>query len=121
METCYVVAERFSSADFFHGPLAIVERRFPAILFAPDGVTKQSSIDLLKRLQELHADSLTITNDDEIASLSSRSLLMPKDIDEFLSPIPFILPAQLFAALLSQAKGIDADAPRSLSKVTRTM
>ncbi|MGI9034472.1 MAG: SIS domain-containing protein, partial [Pyrinomonadaceae bacterium] len=24
METCYVVAERFSSADFFHGPLAIV-------------------------------------------------------------------------------------------------
>ena len=121
METCYVVAERFSSADFFHGPLAIVERRFPAILFAPTGVTKQSSIDLLKRLQELHADSLTITNDDEIASLSSRSLMMPKDIDEFLSPIPFILPAQLFAALLSQAKGIDADAPRSLSKVTRTM
>ncbi len=33
METCYVVAERFSSADFFHGPLAIVERRFPVILF----------------------------------------------------------------------------------------
>ena len=121
METCYVVAERFSSADFFHGPLAIVERRFPAILFAPNGVTKQSSIDLLKRLQELHADSLTITNDDEIAALSSRSLMMPKDIDEFLSPIPFILPAQLFAALLSQAKGIDADAPRSLSKVTRTL
>ncbi|HVG39754.1 MAG TPA: SIS domain-containing protein, partial [Pyrinomonadaceae bacterium] len=26
METCYVVAERFSSADFLHGPLAIVER-----------------------------------------------------------------------------------------------
>src|SRR5256714_4491897 len=26
METCYVVAERFSSADFLHGPLAVVER-----------------------------------------------------------------------------------------------
>ena len=39
METCYVVAERFSSADFFHGPLAIVERRFPVILFAPKGAT----------------------------------------------------------------------------------
>ena len=39
METCYVVAERFSSADFFHGPLAIVERRFPVVLFAPAGVT----------------------------------------------------------------------------------
>ena len=121
METCYVVAERFSSADFFHGPLAIVERRFPVILFAPQGVTRQGSIDLLNRLRELHADSFAITNDDQIAALSSRALRMPKDIDEFLSPIPFIIPAQLFAALLAKAKGIDADAPRSLSKVTRTV
>ncbi|HEY0658764.1 MAG TPA: SIS domain-containing protein [Pyrinomonadaceae bacterium] len=121
METCYVVAERFSSADFFHGPLAIIERRFPVILFAPAGVTKQSNIDLLKRLQELHADSLAITNDEEIAGLSSRALLMPKEIDDFLSPIPNIIPAQLFAALLSEAKGINPDAPRSLSKVTKTI
>lgn len=121
METCYVVAERFSSADFFHGPLAVVERRFPVILFAPKGVTQQSSIDLLNRLHELKADSLSITNDPEAAKLSSRSLMMPDEIDEFLTPIPFIIPAQLFAAYLSAAKGIDADAPRSLSKVTKTI
>ncbi len=121
METCYVVAERFSSADFFHGPLALIERRFPVILFAPKGVTTQSNIDLLNRLKELHADSFSITNDKKIASLSSRSLLMPKEIDEFLSPIPFIIPAQLFAAYLAEAKGLDPDAPRSITKVTRTI
>lgn len=121
METCYVVAERFSSADFFHGPLAIVERRFPVILFAPRGVTDASNIDLLKRLLELNADSLAITNDNKIAKLSSRFLKLPEEIDEFLSPIPFIIPAQLFAALLAKAKGLDADAPRSLSKVTKTI
>jgi glucosamine--fructose-6-phosphate aminotransferase (isomerizing) len=121
METCYVVAERFSSADFFHGPLAIIERRFPAILFAPTGVTRQSNLDLLARLEELHADCLTITNDEEIARRSPRALLMPAEIDEFLSPIPFIVPAQLFAALLAKEKGIDADAPRSLSKITKTI
>src|SRR5260370_18308813 len=37
METCYVVAERFSSADFLHGPVAMIERHFPVILFAPPG------------------------------------------------------------------------------------
>ena len=121
METCYVVAERFSSADFFHGPLAIIERRFPVILFAPKGVTQQSSIDLLNRLRELKADCMSITNDAEAAKLSSRSLILPGDIDEFLTPIPFIVPAQLFAAYLSEAKGLDADAPRSLSKVTKTI
>lgn len=121
METCYVVAERFSSADFFHGPLAIVERRFPVILFAPRGVTQKGNVDLLNRLRELKADCLSITNDDEIAGLSSRNLQMSKGIDEILSPIPFIIPAQLFAAYLSEAKGINPDAPRSLSKVTKTL
>lgn len=121
METCYVVAERFSSADFFHGPLAIVERRFPAIMFAPKGITRQTNVDLLKQLQQLHADSFSITNDEEIAGLSSIALRMPEEIDEFLSPIPFIIPAQIFAALLAEAKGIDPDQPRSLSKVTKTV
>jgi glucosamine--fructose-6-phosphate aminotransferase (isomerizing) len=121
METCYVVAERFSSADFFHGPLAIVERRFPVVMFAPVGVTQKSSIELLKRLHELGADSLSITNDASIAQLSPNSLTLSPDIDEFLSPIPFIIPAQLFAALLSTAKGLDPDAPRSLEKVTKTI
>src|SRR3982751_3165521 len=65
METCYVVAERFSSADFLHGPLAVVERRFPVIMFAPHGVTQQSSIELIQRLKELEADCLAITNDDD--------------------------------------------------------
>ena len=121
METCYVVAERFSSADFFHGPLAIVKRRFPVVLFGPSGVTKNSSVELLNRLHELNADCLAITNDAEIAKMAPNSLILPSDIDEFLSPIPFIVPAQLFAALLSAAKGIDPDAPRSLSKVTKTI
>jgi len=121
METCYVVAERFSTADFFHGPLAVVERRFPVIMFAPAGVTKASSLELLEKLKDLHADCLSITNDPEVAAASPRSVRLQADVDEFLTPIPFIVPAQLFAAYLSAAKGLDADAPRSLSKVTITV
>jgi len=121
METCYVVAERFSSADFFHGPVAVVERRFPVILFAPNGVTKAGSIDLINRLKELEADCLAITNDDDIAKVSPLSIRLDSEMDEMLSPIPFIVPAQLFAAMLSEAKGLDPDAPRSLTKVTKTI
>ena len=121
METCYVVAERFSSADFLHGPVAMVERHFPVILFAPPGVMLEGTRDLIERLRELHADTLVITGDLEAAALCSRAIIMPREIDEFLAPIPYIIPGQLFAALLAEAKGLDADAPRSLSKVTRTL
>ena len=37
METCYVVAERFSSADLLHGPIAMLEAQFPAFVFGPPG------------------------------------------------------------------------------------
>ena len=121
METCYVVAERFSSADFLHGPLAMVERHFPVILFAPPGAMLPGVKNLIERLRELKADTLAITSDLNAAALCTRSIIMPREIDEFLAPIPYIVPGQLFAALLAEAKGLDPDAPRSLSKVTRTL
>jgi glutamine---fructose-6-phosphate transaminase (isomerizing) len=121
METCYVVAERFSSADFLHGPLAMVERHFPVFLFAPPGVMLAGVKDLINRLGELRADTLSITSDLEAAAACTRSIIMPREIDEFLAPIPYMIPGQLFAALLAEAKGLDPDAPRSLSKVTRTL
>ena len=121
METCYVVAERFSSADFLHGPVAMIERHFPVFLFAPPGVMLAGTKDLIGRLRELKADTLAITSDLDAASICSRSIIMPREIDEFLAPIPYIIPAQLFAGLLAEAKGLDPDQPRSLSKVTRTL
>jgi glucosamine--fructose-6-phosphate aminotransferase (isomerizing) len=121
METCYVVAERFSSADFLHGPVAMIERHFPVILFAPSGKMLAGTKDLIARLQELRADTLAITGDLDTATMCTRSIIMPREIDEFLAPIPYIIPAQLFAALLAEAKGLDPDKPRSLSKVTRTL
>ncbi len=121
METCYVVAERFSSADFLHGPLAMVERHFPVFLFAPPGVMLPGVKDLIERLRELRADTLAITSDLDAAGACTRSIIMPREIDEFLAPIPYMIPGQLFAALLAEAKGLDPDAPRSLSKVTRTL
>jgi glutamine---fructose-6-phosphate transaminase (isomerizing) len=121
METCYVVAERFSSADFLHGPLAMVERHFPVILFAPPGVMLAGVKDLIGRLSELRAETLSITSDLDTAGACTRAIMMPREIDEFLAPIPYIIPGQLFAALLAEAKGLDPDAPRSLSKVTRTL
>src|SRR5436305_11402900 len=62
METCYVIAERFSSADLMHGPIAIVERSFPVFVFTPPGVTWPGLRDLLTKLRELGAETTIITD-----------------------------------------------------------
>ena len=121
METCYVVAERFSGADFLHGPIAMVDRGFPAFLFAPPGPTLKGQLELLSKLNSLGAETVVISSEAAAVKAATRALKIPQRINELLTPIPYVIPAQLFAALLAEAKGLSPDQPRSLAKVTQTV
>lgn len=55
------------------------------------------------------------------ANLGPRVISIPARIPELLTPIPYIVPAQLFSAALAAEKGLDPDRPRALSKITRTI
>jgi len=123
METCYVVAERFSSADLLHGPIAMVEASFPAFVFAPAGVTWSGVRSMIAKLSELKAETMLITDQGnrEAAEHNGRAVVLPMALDELFTPIPYIIPAQLFAVSLAEEKGLNPDQPRALSKVTRTL
>jgi len=121
METCYVVAERFSSADFRHGPIALIERDFPVILLMPPGRTFRDLASLAGRLDELRAETLIFSSEGARLPRATRSVRVPGEIPEIYSPIPYIIPGQLFAASLAEVKGLDPDKPRSLHIVTRTV
>jgi glucosamine--fructose-6-phosphate aminotransferase (isomerizing) len=123
METSYVVAERFSSADFLHGPIAMVGPDFPVFLFAPTGPTWISMQEMLIKLADLKAETVVITDQKNAraANLASRAMRIPARIPELYTPIPYIVPAQLFAAALAKEKNLDPDRPRTLSKITLTL
>jgi len=123
METSYVVAERFSSADFLHGPIAMVEQSFPVFAFAPSGPTWSSMRETLGRIQQLKAETVVITDagNREVGATGARLIRLPRRIPELLTPIPYIIPAQTFAACLAAEKGLNPDKPRTISKVTLTM
>lgn len=145
-ETCYVVATPFSSADFRHGPAALVERGLPVIVFAPPGRTSTDSLELLQWLRERGADCLVIAEEERLLELAAVAvpLTLPSltakpahgtgtaaskndptnegrtSIAELLAPLPYIVPGQLFAHYLALHKGLNPDQPRSLTKITRT-
>lgn len=121
METCYVVAERFSSADFLHGPIAMIERDFPVLIFMPPGKTFEELRRLLTRLKGLRAETVVISSEAARLPGATRVLRAPGNIPEIYTPIPYIIPGQIFAASLAEVKGLDADKPRSLKIVTRTI
>ncbi len=119
-ETSYVVAEAYSSAEFLHGPIAVVEEGFPAILIAPSGAVYDDVADLYDTLSSRNAKLVAISDRTDLLNHASAALPLPSDIPEWLTPIVAIVPGQLWALALAQAKGFDPDHPRGLSKVTRT-
>ena len=120
-ETCYVVAHAYSGADFEHGPIAVVDRGFPCILFNPEGKPHHQLVDLARRLGNRGADRLVIAHDDESLALGERSIRIPVFVPERVSPLVYILAGQMFAYHLAKHKGYDPDNPRGLNKVTKTI
>lgn len=120
-ELTYVLAEPYSSADFQHGPMAIVEHGFPVMAVAPDGKVYEGMLDLLRRMaKEKAADLVMISDQEEALSLAKSPIQLPHGIPEWLTPIVSIVPAQLFAYYLTLEKGYNTETPRSIQKVTET-
>ncbi len=120
-ELTYVEAEPYSSADFQHGPIAMIENSFPVMAVAPEGRVFETMKRALAHLRnDFGAELVVVSNNKDALALAQTPLSIPKEIPEWLTPLVSIIPAQLFAYHLTLAKGFDSEKPRSIRKVTET-
>lgn len=120
-ELTYTAAEPYSSADFQHGPVAIVDQGFPVFAVAPKGCVHDSMMGMLETLKSnLKAELVVISNSEQALKLAQIPLRIPEDTPEWLSPLVSIVAAQLFACHLTVVKGYDPDQPRTIQKITET-
>jgi glutamine---fructose-6-phosphate transaminase (isomerizing) len=120
-ETSYLVAEPYSPADLLHGPVAMIDRGFPALVIAASGRVLPDLAALMGTLAERHAELVAISDDAGILARARIGLRLPGGVPEWLSPLVAVLPGQLFAVALARTRGLDPDSPRGLSKVTETL
>lgn len=119
-ELTYTLVEPYSSADFLHGPVALVEHGFPAIVIAPSGQMLAEVKPFISTLLEREAELLVISDDEEALRMARLPVRLPTGVPEWLSPLTSIVPGQLLALYLAAARGYDLDHPRGLKKVTET-
>jgi glucosamine--fructose-6-phosphate aminotransferase (isomerizing) len=117
-ETCRIAAESVTSTDLSHGPIAAVDAMFPIWTIA----SRDECLPALVAAAELarKAGATLVASGsaaDEIAGAEFR-LPVPEAPLPVLSPLLSVVPGQLFAAALAPAKGLDADRPAGLTKVT---
>jgi glucosamine--fructose-6-phosphate aminotransferase (isomerizing) len=65
--------------------------------------------------------AITDSGNHQVETCATRVIRLPRKLKEALTPIPYIVPAQLFAAYLAEQKGLDPDRPRTLHKVTANL
>jgi glutamine---fructose-6-phosphate transaminase (isomerizing) len=118
-ELAHLLADPYSGADFQHGPITLVGAGFPILAVVTSGPVRDGMAELLGMLRDRGARLLVASDDPTLLALGDPIRLPPAP--EWLSPLVAILPAQLFAYHLALARGLDAEAPRNLSKVTLTL
>src|SRR5207248_2789102 len=116
-ETSYLLAEARSVADFMHGPIAAVDAQLPVLLLKAAGPTLAHMRRLGRRLD---AEGACVLRIGDRLRADARSIQARTGLPEALTPIPFAVAGQLFAAALAERRGLDPDRPRGLSKVTET-
>jgi glucosamine--fructose-6-phosphate aminotransferase (isomerizing) len=120
-EMAYLFTDVYSTADFQHGPIAIVEEGLPILGVVPEGGTYDGLVSLLERVRdELGARLVVISDGDRALSLTEHGMRLPGKLTEWLTPIPAIVPAQLLTYHLARRKGYDTEHPRTISKITLT-
>ena len=114
-ETCNIHAEGYSGAEFQHGPMALVAANYPILMFMPADAAKDALVALAADLRRKHAALFSV----EPGAGEGRLPALPPDQPE-TDAVCQIQSFYAAAVRLAKLRGVDADRPRHLNKVTRT-
>jgi glucosamine--fructose-6-phosphate aminotransferase (isomerizing) len=117
-ETCRVAAEPLTATDLAHGPVAALDSLFPVWTIASHDELLPAVVDAVARVRAAGATVVASGNAAEEIEGATHVLPVPEAPHPILAPLLSVVPGQLFAGALAQAKGLDPDYPVGLSKVT---
>jgi glutamine---fructose-6-phosphate transaminase (isomerizing) len=118
LETCRVAAEPLTATALAHGPVAALDPLFPVWTVASHDETLPAVVEAAERVRAAGATLVASGGAAEALSGAAYSLPVPRPPAPLLSPLLSVVPGQLFASALARARGLDADHPVGLSKVT---
>ena len=119
-ELTHTIAEPYSSADFLHGPIAILQTGSFIIMVASSGKMLDDMLSITSKIIDIGAKIIMISNNSEMLNLGDYQLPVCSNVPDWLFPVVSVLPGQLMSLGLAKAKQLDPDQPKGITKVTRT-
>ena len=118
MEIAYAPSMAYPAGESKHGPISLIEPGFPVIFICPKDDTHKTIVGNIMEMKARGASIIVIVEegDEEIKSLADDYIEIATGLPEVLSPIPYVIPLQLFAYYMAVERKCDPDMPRHLAK-----
>jgi len=116
-EISYIHAEGYPAGEMKHGPISLIDEKFPTVAIAPDDEVMDKMLNNIEQIKARKGKILSVTNSSaqKVIEISDDVIIVPKALP-VLQPILNIIPLQLFAYYIAKEKGRDIDKPRNLAK-----
>jgi glucosamine--fructose-6-phosphate aminotransferase (isomerizing) len=100
-----IFADGFAAREFLHGPMQLVNKESPLVIFIPRGPDQEELLNLAKRFIGLEVPILIISQGKlDVDPKLIDEIEISCDFDEILSPLFFIFPFYLFTYYISLEK-----------------
>ena len=118
MEIAYIPSIAYPAGESKHGPISLIQPGFPVVFVCPPDETRKTLIGNIMEMKARGAQIIAIIEegDEKIKELADDYIEIVKGVPEVLSPIPYVVPLQLFAYYMAVERGCDPDKPRNLAK-----
>ena len=116
-EISYLHSEAMPAGELKHGTLALITEGTPVIVVNTQQHVYDKTVSALQEVKARGASVIAVAYDDdtEIENHTDHVLRIPRTMD-LLSPVLSIVPLQLLAYHVADARGLDIDQPRNLAK-----
>ncbi|MBI2406644.1 MAG: glutamine--fructose-6-phosphate transaminase (isomerizing), partial [Candidatus Harrisonbacteria bacterium] len=116
-EISYIHAEGYAGGEMKHGPIALIDERFPTVAIATKNALYGKMISNIEEIKARRGKVIAVATegDKSIAKLADDVLYVPKTLPQ-LEPLINVVPLQLFAYAVGVGKGYNVDTPRNLAK-----
>lgn len=116
-EISYIHAEGYPAAEMKHGPIALIDKKMPVVVIAPDSVIYDKVVSNIQEIKARKGKVIAVVTkgDTVVAGLSDYVFEVPHT-DELLSPLISVIPLQLLAYYVAVMRDCEIDQPRNLAK-----
>ncbi len=113
-EFAWILGEGEETEEFAHGRFREVDEKTPMFIIAPNGTSSSKVLDILSGTAKAKTPTIVLTDvvSEPLGKLASHIIRMPGGLDEYVTPLLYVIPFWLYGYFMGLKLGVEVGTPR---------